>query len=127
MSEIKPHNGAPRVAAFRYALRGLVLLFTQHPHGRFHAMAALVVLLLAIVLDLARWEWIALLLCIGAVISMEALNSALEELADALHPDHHPGIGRAKDLAAGAVLFVAVVAALVGALILLPPLLHHLK
>ncbi len=72
----------------------------------------------------SRGEWMAIVLCIGLVFAAEALNSAIEELADALHPDEHPGIGRAKDLAAAGVLLAAFAAAAVGLLIFLPRLLR---
>ena len=51
---------------------------------------------------------------------MEAINSAIEALADTISTDYHPLIGRAKDLAAGAVLFAALTAALIGLLIFVP-------
>lgn len=75
------------------------------------------VIVLGFGFDVSRLEWLALLICIGLVFAAEALNSAVEELADALHPDDHPGIGRAKDVAASGVLLAALVAAAVGLLI----------
>ena len=65
-------------------------------------------------------EWIALLFAIGLVLSLEAVNSAIEALADTISADYHTLIGRAKDLAAGAVLFAALTAALIGLLIFIP-------
>jgi diacylglycerol kinase (ATP) len=56
------------------------------------------------------------------VWSAEAFNTALEQLADALHPERHAGIGRAKDVAAGAVLIAAVGAAVIGVLVFVPHL-----
>jgi diacylglycerol kinase (ATP) len=50
----------------------------------------------------------------------------IELIADALNPEHHPIIGRAKDVAAGGVLLAAVAAAIVGVVVILPPLLVHL-
>lgn len=82
-------------------------------------MAAVI---LGFALHVSRLEWIALLICIGLVFAAESLNTAIEELADALHPDTHPGIGRAKDVAAAGVLFTAIIAAITGALIFLPKL-----
>jgi diacylglycerol kinase (ATP) len=56
------------------------------------------------------------------VWSAEAFNTALEELADALHPERDPGIGRAKDVAAAAVLIAALGAAVIGMLVFVPHL-----
>lgn len=87
-----------------------------------HAAVAIVVLMAGAVLNLTRGEWIAIALCFGLVLAAEALNSAIEELADTVHPDRHPGIGRAKDLAAGGVLLTALATAAVGLIIFLPRL-----
>lgn len=109
--------------SFLHALRGVMCLLARQRHARFHALAGSAAIILGFLLHVSRVEWLALLICIGLVFAAEALNSAVEELADALHPDEHPGIGRAKDVAAAAVLFVAIVAAAIGALIFLPKLL----
>jgi diacylglycerol kinase len=73
-------------------------------------------------LSLSMGEWIALVLCIALVLVAELLNTAIEYLCDALHPDLHPEIGRAKDVAAGAVLIAALAAMTVGAILFLPKL-----
>ena len=65
-------------------------------------------------------EWCALVLCIALVFAAEGMNTAIESLADAVHPDQHPLVGRAKDVAAGAVLLCAIGSAVVGAIIFLP-------
>jgi diacylglycerol kinase len=69
---------------------------------------------------LSRGEWLWICVAIVLVWSAEAFNTALEQLADALHPQHHPGIGRAKDLAAGAVLIAAIGAAVIGVMVFWP-------
>jgi undecaprenol kinase len=48
------------------------------------------------------------------VLVAELLNTALEELIDHLHPGQHPAMGRAKDMAAGAVLVASLFAVAVG-------------
>jgi len=61
--------------------------------------------------------WVALCaLSAGAVLALELLNTALERLADRLHPEKHAAIQEAKDCAAGAVLLAAIAAAIIGAL-----------
>ena len=67
-------------------------------------------------------EWIAVSLSIGIVLGAEGFNTALESLADAVHPEQHPLVGRAKDAAAGAVLLAAIAAIVVGILVFLPKL-----
>jgi len=117
---------ASRLRSFRAALTGLGSLLRGEPNARIHAVAALAVILAGFWLEVSRLEWCWLLAAIAAVFAAEALNTALESLADAVHPDPHPGVGRAKDAAAGAVLVVAFAAALVGLLVLGPPLLARL-
>lgn len=60
---------------------------------------------------------------IGLVLSAEAVNSAIEALADVVSPNYHEGIKRTKDLAAGAVLILAICAAIIGLMIFVPKLL----
>ena len=67
-------------------------------------------------------EWIALLICIGAVLAAEAFNTALEALADRISTEYSPLIRDAKDLSAGAVLILAIMSATVGLIIFLPKL-----
>ena len=65
-------------------------------------------------------EWIAVVLSAGLVFMAEVFNTALEYLADAVHPEADRGVGMAKDAAAGGVLVAAVAAATVGAIVFLP-------
>ena len=67
-------------------------------------------------------EWIVICLCIGLVLSAEAVNSAIEALADRVSPAYDEAIKRTKDLAAGAVLLLAIASAVVGLIIFLPKL-----
>ncbi len=84
--------------------------------------AAIAVVAAGLLLDVSASDWCWLILAIGAVLSAEAFNTALEELADAVDPEPNPRIGRAKDAAAAAVLVIAVAAAAIGVMILGPPL-----
>ena len=77
-------------------------------------------------LGVSRLEWCWLVAAIAWVWTAEALNTALESLADAVHPDRHPLVGRAKDAAAGAVLAASLGAAAIGLLVLGPYVLRLL-
>ena len=81
---------------------------------RFHTVAALYVLIFARFFDFSREDYILLLLTIGGVMAAEMFNTALEELCDKLSSEYHPLIKFAKDCAAGAVLVLAVFAAVTG-------------
>lgn len=69
-------------------------------------------------------EWIAVIFAIGMVLAAEAVNSSIEALADLVSPDYNEAIKRTKDLAAGAVLILAIAAAIVGLLIFIPKFLN---
>ncbi|QDU97364.1 diacylglycerol kinase [Lignipirellula cremea] len=87
-----------------------------------HCAAATVVVLFASALQLNHYDWGLLLLCIAMVMSAELFNSAVELLAREVDRRHNPTVGKALDIASGAVLVAALGAACVGSLVLLPPL-----
>ena len=67
-------------------------------------------------------EWVLIIICSGMVMAAEAFNTALEKMADTLHPEKNDGIGSAKDLAAGSVLITAIAALVIGIIIFAPKL-----
>lgn len=111
-----------RLKSFAYAFNGIRLLVMREPNARIHCFAALCVVLLGWLLRLSRGEWVCIAVAIGMVLAAEAFNSSVEALADAVSPEYNEAVGRAKDLAAGAVLILAFAAAVVGLLIFIPKL-----
>jgi len=111
-----------RINSFAHALRGMVYLVRTQPNARVHLLAAVAVCMAGAYVGLSRDEWLWVSVAIALVWGAEAFNTALEDLADALHPEQHPGIGRAKDVAAGAVLIATLGAAVIGVLIFAPHL-----
>jgi diacylglycerol kinase (ATP) len=110
-----------RPESFADAGRGVRALVAE-PNARIQLAAALAVVGLGAWLDLERRDWALLVLAIGLVLAGEATNTALEALADRVAPDSHPLVGKAKDVAAGGVLIASAVAAILGLLVLAPPL-----
>lgn len=118
----QPFSFTARLHSFRYALAGLrTLLLTQH-NAWIHAAATVVVAASGLVLGLSRAEWCWLVLAMTLVWVAEALNTALEFLADAVTQEFHPLILQAKDVAAAAVLIAAIGAVVVGLLVFGPHL-----
>ncbi|HNG89956.1 MAG TPA: diacylglycerol kinase family protein [Saprospiraceae bacterium] len=116
-----PHSfWKKRIQSFGYALQGVADLLRSQHNARIHVGAAAAAVAAGSYLHIATWEWVAVLGCIAAVLSLEALNTAVEHLTDLVSPDYHPLAGRAKDVAAAAVLIAAAGAVLIGALIFLP-------
>ena len=111
-----------RLNSFAHALRGMGLLVRTQPNARVHLLAAGLVCIAGIYFGLSGTEWLWIVAAIVLVWGAEAFNTALEELADAVHPEQHPGIGRAKDAAAAAVLIAALGAAVIGVLVFAPHL-----
>ena len=97
-----------------FAIAGLRTVYRREPSFRTQLCVAAVTTVVLMVLQPTAL-WIALvILAIGLVLAAEALNAAIEYLADALHPQHHPLIGAAKDAAASAVLIASLAALGIG-------------
>lgn len=109
--------------SFKYAGRGLVMLFKSQQNAAIHLLALVLVFSLAWYLQLSKIEWLFIILSVTMVIVAEAFNTAIEFLADSISKEHHPLIGKAKDVAAGAVLLAAIMAVVVGILVFGPYLL----
>jgi diacylglycerol kinase len=108
------------LSAFTNAFNGLGYFFKHERNGKIQAGAAIVVVALGALLHISAQQWLAVLLCIGAVLSLEMVNSALEKLCDLVQPNLHPAIKIIKDVSAGAVLFFAIISVAVAAIIFLP-------
>ena len=111
--------------SFRYALNGFILLVKTERNFQIIVGCMILTLIVGFSLDryhqhLSRFEWAALWLAMGLVFVSEALNTAIEKTLDTLHPGQNEGVGKAKDMAAGATLVASTVALIVGGYILLP-------
>ena len=100
------------------------LAFRHEPNLRRQIAIGFFVIVAAIILHVSLIHIAILILTSAAVLILELINSAIESLADAVHPHYHDKIRDAKDIAAGAVLVMSLAAAAVGLVILVPPLLE---
>ena len=113
-----------RVDAFKHAFNGLYILFTEEANSKIQALLTVVALLMGFFLRISSIEWIVLSIVIGMVFAMEAINSAIENLADfTCNKKFEESIKKTKDLSAAAVLFSAIAALIAGLIIFLPKLL----
>jgi diacylglycerol kinase len=110
---------------FRTAFRGLRRGIREERSFAVHGPAALVVVMAGIVARLALEQWCLLMLCIGAVLTAELFNTALESLGRAITSQFDPQVQRALDTASGAVLLTAITAAIVGVMIFVAAALNH--
>jgi diacylglycerol kinase (ATP) len=95
-------------------------MLASQQNARIHAAATVLVAAAGLVLGLSWAEWCWIVLAIVAVWTAEALNTAFEFLTDVASPNFHPIAGKAKDVAAGAVLLTAIGAVIIGALVFGP-------
>lgn len=109
------------------ACRGLGHLVRHERNFRIHLAIMIVVVGLGACLELNWLKLIVLLITISIVLIAEAINSAIESVVDLVEPDKHPLAGRAKDIAAGAVLIASINSVIIGVVIFGPPLWHMLR
>ena len=109
-----------RVASFGHAGRGVWSALRSEVHLRLHAVATVVVIGLGFYSGLSRLEWALVALAVAGVWAAELMNTAIEALTDLASPAYHPLAGKAKDVAAGAVLLAALGSLVVGALVFVP-------
>lgn len=109
-----------RLRSFGYAFHGIHLLITQETNAWIHCFAAVCVVVAGFFFDISVSEWIAVIFAIGMVLAAEAVNSAVEALADRVTQEYDEAIKRTKDLASGAVLILAIAAAIIGCIIFIP-------
>ncbi len=102
--------------SFVYAFNGLKLSVRQR-NMRVHLLCALFAIVTAFILKISLTEWCIILICIGVVLSLEIINTAIEALVDLMEPNQNPLAGKVKDLAAGAVLIFSIVSAIIGIMI----------
>jgi diacylglycerol kinase (ATP) len=111
-----------RIAAFGHAFRGWWhVLQTQH-NAWIHSIVATLIVSIGLWLGLSPRDWAVIVLTIAMVFTAEFINTAIEAVVDLASPVQHPLAKVGKDVGAGAVLIAALAAALVGLLILGPPL-----
>jgi diacylglycerol kinase len=107
--------------SFYFAYKGIADLFSgRHPNAIFHLLAVVVVCIAGFSFGLSTSEWLVIVLCFVIVITLEAVNSAVEYVVDLASPDYHKFAEKAKDMAAGAVLLAAIGSVIIALIIFLP-------
>jgi diacylglycerol kinase (ATP) len=109
-----------RIKSIGYAFKGAVLLLKTETSIKIQFVIALLMTVLGFCCNISSTEWMIQVLAIGIVMSIEGLNTAIEEIADFIHPEQHNKIGFIKDIAAGAVFIASVSAIITGLIIYIP-------
>jgi len=109
-----------RLKSIGYAFKGAYLLITTEASLKVQFFIGIIVTIAGFYYNLSPIEWILQILTIGVIMALEGINTAIEELADFVHPDQHKKIGLIKDLAAGAIFIIAIAAIIIGFIIYFP-------
>jgi len=109
-----------RIKSVGFALAGLFQLLKTEASIKIQFVIALVVTGLGFYFNISEIEWALQCLAIGLVMGIEGMNTAVERLADYVQPDFDEKIGRIKDISAGAVMLVSIIATVIGLIIYLP-------
>jgi len=109
-----------RLKSIGFALKGAYKLITTEHSIMVQFSIAILLVIAGFYFHISREEWMLQTLAFGLVLGIESLNTAVEKIADFIHPEFHDRIGFIKDIAAGAVMFAATAAIVVGLLIYVP-------
>ena len=123
MSQQKKVGRSARLQrSFGYALTGAGGLMKAQPNLQIHVMVSIIAVALGLWLRLTNTDLALIVLCAFWVLAAEGFNTAIELAIDRFGEERHPLSGASKDMAAGAVLISSIGAAVVGLLVLGPPL-----
>ncbi len=109
-----------RIKGVGYAFKGAWIMVRSESSIQIQVVIALAVTLAGFYFEISTAEWIYQLFAIGLVMGVEGVNTAIEKLSDYVQPEHDPRIGRIKDISAGAVMYVSMIASIIGLIIYLP-------
>lgn len=116
-----------RIDSFGFAFKGIAVLFKTQANARIHGAAILVVTFAGYFFKINSTEWCFVIASFAVVLAAEALNTAIEFVVDLVSPQYNSLAGKAKDVAAAAVLFTAIGAFLIGGIIFIPKIYGYLK
>ena len=108
------------IKSFGYALTGIKSAFKAEPNMRIHIAIIILVIIMGFIFKITKLEWIICIILFGLVISAELVNTAIENLTDIAMPEINPNAKLVKDIAAGSVLVMAMVSAIIGLIIFVP-------
>ena len=112
------------INSFKYACMGIKSAIKSERNMKIHVLATLIVIALGFFFKLTPLEWAACIFSIVIVIGGEMFNTAIETIVDLVSPNINPLAKKTKDIAAGAVLVLAIGALVVGLIIFIPKILN---
>lgn len=115
------------IKSILFAIQGIKQFFSRDRNGKIQTVIGITAIALGFTVSLPSFQWLLVLFCIGLVISLEMINSAIEKYCDLVTTDFHPGIKIIKDVAAGAVLIASLMSLVIGLIIFIPALVKFLN
>ena len=112
---------------FIHAAGGIGHAFRNEATFRLHVLAMALVIVLGVALHINATEWLFVTGCSMLVLSMELINTAIENVCNLISTEHHPLIKIIKDVAAAAVLVSAIGSVITGSIIFVPKIIHYIK
>jgi diacylglycerol kinase (ATP) len=109
-----------RLKSLKFALVGAYKLITTEHSIMVQFSLGILISIAGFYFEISKTEWLFQTFAVGLVLSIEGLNTAVEKIADFIHPEFHTKIGFIKDIAAGAVFFAAITALIIGGIIYIP-------
>ncbi|MDP3358042.1 MAG: diacylglycerol kinase family protein [Lutibacter sp.] len=109
-----------RLKAIKYAAKGFWILITSEHSIIAQVSIGIILSVIGFLMHLSATEWMFQIMAIGLILVAESLNTAIEKMADFIHPEYHKQIGRIKDISAGAAFFAAIIAVIIGLIIYVP-------
>lgn len=109
--------------SFKYAFEGIFTGIKKEQNMKIHIAVMIFVIIFGIMLKISKTEWIICIILFGLVISMELINTAIENTVDLITKEKNEQAKIAKDVAAGAVLVSAIASAIIGLIIFVPKIL----
>lgn len=109
--------------SFKYAFDGIYTGIKEEQNMKIHITIMILVIIFGIMLKISKTEWIICIILFGLVISMELINTAIENTVDLITKEKNEQAKIAKDVAAGAVLVSAIASAIIGLIIFVPKIL----
>lgn len=109
-----------RIKSIGYAFKGAYYLISREASVKVQFAIGVIMTIAGFYFELSATEWMIQILVIALIMAIEGLNTAIEEIANFIHPDYHKKIGLIKDISAGAVFIFAIAAVIVGLIIYLP-------
>lgn len=108
------------INSFGYSFNGLIDTYRTEQSVWIYIPVALIVILMGFLFKISTYEWIAVILILGIILSLELINTALEAVVDLVTKKYEPLAKKAKDTVSAAVLIFAITAVIVGLIIFLP-------